>query len=99
MHLPGNYATSHVDGILKIVCGIIPIIIVFIGFLYAWAKSRKVGQIVVDHFMDWKEFGVEVTYRSPKIIIESPRRERKEEGGVVIIYHTSAIALLPCSPK
>jgi hypothetical protein len=88
------------NGTLKIIFAIMSIIILLAGFMYAWVKSRKIGPIVEDHFMDWKEFGVEVTYRSPEIIIEEGncgRRERKEEGGIIILYHTSAIALLSCS--
>ena len=70
MHLPGDYDSSKMNATLKIMFAITSIIILLAGFLYAWVKSRKIGPIVEDHFMDWKEFGVEVSYRSPKIIIE-----------------------------
>ena len=80
MDLPGNYASPGVTGIFKIIFSLLPFPIAIAGFFYSWYKSSKVPLVIQEHFLPWKDKGIDVQYRAPRTV----GRRQKEAGRIIL---------------
>lgn len=85
--LPGNYASPRVTGIFKIIFSLLPFPIAFAGFMYAWYKSSKVPIVIQDHFLPWKDRGIDVQYLSPRMV----GRRQKEVGRIILTLPSTSL--------
>ena len=79
MDMPGEYASPRTTGILKTIFALLPFPIAIAGFVYSWYRSSKVPMIIQDHFLPWKDKGIETEYRAPRTI----GRRQKEPGRII----------------
>ena len=68
------------------------ILIVLITYLYAWLRTQNVNSIIQNHFVPWKDKGIEIEYRAPEGLGQNegcPARNVKQIGCIVFTLPTS----------
>ena len=76
---PGSYANPNIAGVVKPIFTMLGFIVLLMWFFYAWFKSRKVGPIVQEIFLDFKDKGMDVHYQPPVNL----GKNRKQKGCIV----------------
>ena len=91
-HLPGKFASTESTKTLLIILILANIPIILIGYLYACITTCFVQSIIEDHFITWKNKGVDIKYRPPKWIgftsDDCTKKNIKEIGCIVFTLST-----------
>ena len=66
IHWPGVYATPRVTGLLIKIVFVFMIMVVILGVSYTGHRRRKINDIILCHFQDWGNKGIEIAYQPPK---------------------------------